>query len=140
VKGVGRRWQRGRIPPSSCAHAAGVAAQGTVGLLGCQRTPPGHAELLVNQHLRVLLLRAALNPFSTLSAVGIAPTHVQDLALGLVELCEVHTGALLQPVQVPLDAIPSPRCVDRTTQLGVIGKLAEDGLDPTAMSNKDVQQ
>jgi len=36
---------------------------------------------------------------------------VQDLALGLVEPHEVHTAPLLEPVQVPLDGIPSFWCV-----------------------------
>ncbi|KAK4821803.1 hypothetical protein QYF61_003832 [Mycteria americana] len=50
---------------------------------------------------------------------------MQDLALGLVDLHEVCTGPPLQPVRVPLDGIPSLQRVDRTTQLGVVGKLAE---------------
>ena len=40
-------------------------------------------------------------------------------------------GPLLKLVQVPLDGIPSLRRVNRTTQLGVVCKLAEDALDPT---------
>jgi len=56
--------------------------------------------------------------------LGIAPAHVQDLALGLVELLEVHTGSPLKPVKVPLDGIPSLQHVDHTAQLGVVSKLA----------------
>jgi len=58
---------------------AGCAAGDTPGFLRCERTLPGHVELLAN--LQVLLLRAALNPFSTqpVFVLGIAPTHVQDL-------------------------------------------------------------
>ncbi|KAK4830147.1 hypothetical protein QYF61_008635 [Mycteria americana] len=71
----------------------------------------------------------------------IAPTQVQDLALGLAELHEVHTGPPLKPVTVTLDGIPSLQCVDHTTQLGVIGKLAEGALKPTVhVANKDVKQ
>jgi len=33
-------------------------------------------------------------------------------------------GSLLQPVQVPLDGIPSFQYIDCTAQLGVIHKLA----------------
>ncbi|KAK4822266.1 hypothetical protein QYF61_012105 [Mycteria americana] len=40
---------------------------------------------------------------------GVALTHVQDLALGLVEPHEVHMGPLLELVQVPLDGILSLR-------------------------------
>ena len=60
---------------------------------------------------------------------GVAPTHVQELALGLVEPHEVHTGPLLKLVQVPLDGILSLRHVDHTTQLSVICKLAGGALD-----------
>jgi len=45
-------------------HAAFDAAEDTVGFLGCEHTLSGHVELLVNQHPQVLLLRAALSPFS----------------------------------------------------------------------------
>ncbi|PKU30953.1 rna-directed dna polymerase from mobile element jockey-like [Limosa lapponica baueri] len=68
-------------------------------------------------------------------------SQVQDLALGLVELHEVCTSPPLEPVQVPLDGIPSLQCVNRTTQIGVFDKLAEGALYPTVhVSNKDVEQ
>ncbi|KAK4832374.1 hypothetical protein QYF61_022229 [Mycteria americana] len=111
------------------------------GLLGCKCTLP--VELLINQHPQVLLLRAALNPFSAqpVFVLGIAPPHVQDLALGLVELHEVHTGPPLKPVKVPLNGIPSRQCVNCTTELGVIRMLAEGALNPTVhVANKDVKQ
>jgi len=38
-------------------------------------------------------------------------------------------GPLIQPVQVPLDGFPSFQCIDCTTKLGVICKLAEGALD-----------
>jgi len=93
--------------PRPAAHASLDAAQDMVGLLDCECTLPGHAELLVNQLPQVLLLRTALNPFCTqpVFVFGIALTHVQDLALGLVGPHEVHTGPPLKPVQVPLDSI-----------------------------------
>jgi len=80
--------------PCPAGHAAGDAAQDTVGLLGCRCTLVGHVELLVNQHPQVLLIRATLTPFSAQPAfvLGIALTHAQDLAIGLVELHEVLTG------------------------------------------------
>jgi len=79
-----------------------------VDFLSCVRTLLGHVVLLVNQHPQVLLLRAA---FTLLSAhpvfvFGIAPTHVQDLALGLVELHEICRGSPLKSVKVRLDGIP----------------------------------
>jgi len=58
----------------------------------------GHVELLINQYPQVLLLRAALNSFSAqpLFGLGITPTHMEDLAFGLVELHEVRTGSPLK--------------------------------------------
>ncbi|KAK4830748.1 hypothetical protein QYF61_013198 [Mycteria americana] len=113
-------------------------AQDTVGFLGCRHTLTAHVELLINQHPK-----AALNPFSTqpVFVLGIAPTRVQDLALGLVEFHEVCMGPPLKPVKVPLDGIPSLQCVDHIAQLGVIGKLADSALNPTLhVANKDVKQ
>ncbi|PKU42690.1 rna-directed dna polymerase from mobile element jockey-like [Limosa lapponica baueri] len=121
------------------------ATQDAAGFLCCKCTLPAHVELLIHQHPQVLLLRAALNLFSSqpVFVSGIALTQVQDPALGLVELHEVHTGPPLQPVQVPLDGIPSLQSVDRTT-LGVIRKLAEStlsrGIDTVHITNNDVKQ
>ena len=68
---------------------------------------------------------------------GIAPTQLQGLALGLVELHEVRTGSPLKPVKVCLDGSPSLQSVDCTTQFSVIGKLAEAALNPTVhVANK----
>ncbi|KAK4827993.1 hypothetical protein QYF61_022695 [Mycteria americana] len=77
------------------------------------------------------LCLVALNPFILQSVLilVIAWTQMQDLALGLFELHEVHTGSLLQP------------CIKCTTQLGVICKPAEGALNPTVnVINKDIEQ
>ena len=60
--------------------------------------------------------------------LGVAPTQVHSLALGLAEPHEVHVGPPLDLAQVPLDGILSLRHVDHTTLLGVICKLAEGAL------------
>jgi len=71
---------------------------------------------------------------------GVAPTQVQDLTLGLVELCKVHISPLLQPVQVTLDGILSLRHVNCTSQLGVTCKLAEGTLNPTMyVTDEDIK-
>ncbi|KAJ7414783.1 hypothetical protein BTVI_40233 [Pitangus sulphuratus] len=76
--------------------------------------------------------RATLNEFFSHSLLmsGIAPTQVQHLAFGFVELHEVLMGPLLKLIQVPLDGILFC-CVNCTAQLGVTCKLAESALDPT---------
>ncbi|KAK4814468.1 hypothetical protein QYF61_018986 [Mycteria americana] len=117
--------------PRPAGHASFNAAQDTVGLLGCECTLLAHAQLFVHQYPQVLFHRAALDHIipQPVWKLRIAPTQVQDPALGLVEPHEVHTGPLLQLVQVPLDDIPSFWRVSCTTQLGVICRLTEGALD-----------
>ena len=50
-------------------------------------------------------------------------------------------GPFLKLVQVPLDGIPSFCCINCTTQLSVICKLAEGALDPIIyVTDKDIKQ
>jgi len=50
-------------------------------------------------------------------------------------------GPLLQPVQVPLDGFPSLQCINCTTQLGVVCKLAEGSLDSIVyVIDEDVEE
>ncbi|KAK4825966.1 hypothetical protein QYF61_003535 [Mycteria americana] len=95
--------------PRPAGHASFDAAQDMVGLLGCEHTLPVHVQLFIHQYPRVFLSRAALHPFIPQPVLipGVAPTQVQDPALGLVEPHQVHMGPLLQLVHVPLDDIPS---------------------------------
>jgi len=78
-------------------HAAFDAVQDMVGFLGCKCTLTDHVELLIVKHPQVLLLRAAFSPFipQLVLVPGLAPTHVQDLALGVVEPHEVHMAHFL---------------------------------------------
>ncbi|KAK4825361.1 hypothetical protein QYF61_026880 [Mycteria americana] len=120
--------------PRPAGHAAFDAAQDRVGLLGCEHTLLGHVQLFIYQYSQILLCRAALNHIipQPVLILGIAPTQVQDLALGFVEPHEVHMDSFrFQLVQVPLDGILSLKHVNHTTQLGIVCKLAEGALDPT---------
>ncbi|KAK4825874.1 hypothetical protein QYF61_003148 [Mycteria americana] len=95
------------------------------------------------QYHQGIFHRAAVNPFipQPVLILGVASIQVQDLALGLDEPHEFHMGPLLELVQFPLDGIPSLRHVNRTTQLGVICKLAEGALNPTVyVIDKDIEQ
>uniref|UniRef100_A0A8B9IZQ3 B-TFIID TATA-box binding protein associated factor 1 n=1 Tax=Amazona collaria TaxID=241587 RepID=A0A8B9IZQ3_9PSIT len=49
----------------------------------------------------------------------------------MVKLHQVGISPPHKRVKVPLDGIPSLPCINRTTQLGVIGKLVEGALNPT---------
>lgn len=76
----------------------------------------------------MLLLRAALNPFSA-----------QLLFVLGIELHEDFMGPPLKPVEVPLVRILALQHVDHTTQLGVLGKFAEGAFNPTVhIVDKDI--
>ncbi|KAK4815543.1 hypothetical protein QYF61_003235 [Mycteria americana] len=135
--------QQVHVFPVLRAPELDAVLQDMVGFLGCKRTLLAHVQLFTHQYPQVLLCRAALNPFipQPVLILGVAPTQVQDLALGLVEPPEVHMDPLLELVQVPLDGIPSLRSVNHTTHLGVICKLAKDALDPTVyVIDEDIKQ
>ncbi|KAF1651935.1 Nucleolar protein 14, partial [Eudyptes chrysocome] len=68
-----------------------LKAQDMVGFLDCECTLPAHTQFFIHQYPRVLLCRAALKPLiaQPVFMFGIAPTQVQDLALGLKECLEL---------------------------------------------------
>ncbi|KAK4823935.1 hypothetical protein QYF61_008321 [Mycteria americana] len=73
--------------------------------------------------------------------LGVAVTQVQDLALGLVETHTIDLGPSIQPVQVPLQSLPTLQQINTPAQLGVICKLAEGALDPfVQIIDKDIKQ
>jgi len=57
-------------------------------------------------------------------------TEVQEPALGLVETHTIGLGPSIQPVQIPLQSLPTLEQIDTPTQLGVICKLTEGALNP----------
>lgn len=64
---------------------------------------------------------------------------MQNLAFGSAELHEVHMSISLQPVQVSLYGVPFHQCVNSTTQLCIIGRLAEGTFKSTVhVADKDV--
>lgn len=85
-------------------------------------------SFFINQDPQVLLTRAALSLFIPQSVVIIAPAQVQHFGLGSAELHEICTGTLLKSVQVPLYGVTSLGCINCTTQLGAICRLAECAL------------
>ncbi|KAK4826741.1 hypothetical protein QYF61_010994 [Mycteria americana] len=96
--------------------------------------PSGPPIKSMSLHFREKDVVDALKPFILQSVI--APTQVQDLALGLVEFQEVHMGPLLKSVTVPLYGIPSLQHINCTTQLGVICKFAKGALDPIMLLMK----
>ncbi|KAK4811044.1 hypothetical protein QYF61_015748 [Mycteria americana] len=97
----------------------------------------------VNQHPQVLLCLAAFQPLfpKPVALHGVAVAQVQDLALGLVKPHTINLGPSIQPVQVPLQSLPTLQQINTPTQLGVICKLTEGALDPfVQIIDKDIKQ
>ena len=68
-----------------------------------------HIETFIKQHPQILLLRAALKPFSAHPGfeLGIALTQVHNFFLVFLQLHKVGMGSLPKPDLGPLDGIPS---------------------------------
>ncbi|KAK4826124.1 LOW QUALITY PROTEIN: hypothetical protein QYF61_005276 [Mycteria americana] len=118
--------------PSPAGHAIFDTGQDAIGLLGRLGTLLAHIQAAVNQHPQVLLCQAAFQPLfpKPVALHGVAVAQVQDLALGLVKPHTIHPSPSIQPVQVPLQSLPTLQQINTPTQLGVVCKLTESTLDP----------
>ena len=104
-----------------------------VGFPACEGTLLAQVQLANHQCPQVFFVGAVLYPLISqlVLMVRVAMTQVQGIALVFVEPHEVLLGPLLKHVQVSLNDIPTLRCVNHTTQLGVICKYAEGALNLT---------
>ncbi|KAK4831110.1 LOW QUALITY PROTEIN: hypothetical protein QYF61_015413 [Mycteria americana] len=129
--------------PTLAGHTIFDTSQDAIGLLGHLGTLLAHIQAAVNQHPQVLFHRAAFQPLfpKPVALHGVAVAQVQDLALGLVEPHTIGLGPSIQPVQVPLQSLPTLKQINTPTQLGVICKLTEGALDPfVQIIDKDIKQ
>ncbi|KAK4815135.1 hypothetical protein QYF61_017576 [Mycteria americana] len=129
--------------PSPAGHAIFDTSQDAIGFLGRLGTLLAHIQAAVNKHPQVLLCQAAFQPLfpKPVALHGVAVAQVQDLALGLVKPHTIDLGPSIQPVQVPLQSLPTLQQINTPTQLGVVCKLTESALDPfVQIINKDVKQ
>ncbi|KAK4827828.1 hypothetical protein QYF61_021912 [Mycteria americana] len=104
--------------PSPAGHTVSDTSQDAIGLLGHLGTLLAHIQLAVAQHPQVLLCQAAFQPLFpkpvALHAVVVA--QVQDLALGLVKPHTNDLGPWIQPVQVPLQSLPTLKQINTPAQ------------------------
>ncbi|KAK4807064.1 hypothetical protein QYF61_018405 [Mycteria americana] len=129
-----------RIP---AGHTISDTSQDAIGFLGHLGTLLAHIQAAVNQYPQVLLCQAAFQPLfpKPIALHGVAVAQVQDPALGLVKPHTIHPSPLIQPVQVPLQSLPTLQQINTPTQLGVVCKLTESTLDPfVQIIDKDVKQ
>ncbi|KAK4817336.1 hypothetical protein QYF61_010239 [Mycteria americana] len=129
--------------PSPAGHTISDTSQDAIGFLGHLGTLLAHMQLAINQHPQVLLCWAAFQPLfpKPVASHGVAVAQVQDLALGLVKPHTIDLSPSIQPVQVPLQSLPTLQQINTPAQLGVICKLTDGALDPfIQIIDKDVKQ
>ncbi|KAK4818798.1 hypothetical protein QYF61_019519 [Mycteria americana] len=114
-----------------------------IGFLGHLGTLLAHSQVAINQHPQVLFCRAAFQPLfpKPVALHGVVVTQVQDPALGLVEPHTIGLCPWIQPVQIPLQNLPTLKQINTPTQLGVICRLTEGALNPLIqIIDKDIKQ
>ncbi|KAK4831972.1 hypothetical protein QYF61_020355 [Mycteria americana] len=128
--------------PSPAGHTISDTSQDAIGFLGHLGTLLAHIQAAVNKHPQVLFHQAAFQPLfpKPVALHGVVVTQVQDLALSLVEPHTIDLGPSIQPVQVPLQSLPTLQQINTPTQLGVICKLTAGALDPLVqIIDKDIK-
>ncbi|KAK4828042.1 hypothetical protein QYF61_023080, partial [Mycteria americana] len=129
--------------PSPAGHAIFDTSQDAIGFLGRLGTLLAHIQLPIDQHPQVLFSWAACQPLfpKPVALHGVVLAQVQDLALGLVEPHTIGPSPSIQPVQVPLQSLPTLKQTNTPAQLGVVCKLTEGALDPfVQIIDKDIKQ
>ncbi|KAK4830957.1 hypothetical protein QYF61_014416 [Mycteria americana] len=118
--------------PSPAGHAIFDTSRDAIGFLGHLGTLLAHIQPAVDQHPQVLFPWAAFQPLfpKPVALHGVAVAQVQDPALGLVEPHTIDLSPSIQPVQVPLQSLPTLQQINTPTQLGVVCKLTEGALNP----------
>jgi len=66
-------------------------------------------------------------------------TQVQDSAFGLVKPHTAGLNSSIQPVQIPLQSLPTLQQINTPAQLGVNCKLTEGALNPVIQWNPLIQ-
>ncbi|KAK4813083.1 hypothetical protein QYF61_007585 [Mycteria americana] len=104
--------------PSPAGHTIPDRSQDAIGFLGRLGTLLAHIQAAVNQHPQVLFCQAAFQPLfpKPVALHGVVVAQVQDLALGLVEPHTIDLGPSIQPVQVPLQSLPTLKINKLTTR------------------------
>ncbi|KAK4815578.1 hypothetical protein QYF61_004095, partial [Mycteria americana] len=129
--------------PSPAGHTIFDTSQDAIGFLGHLGTLLAHIQAAVDQNSQVLPCWAALQPVfpKPVALHGVAVAQLQDLALGLVEPHTIDLGPPIQPVQVPLQSLPTLKQINTPAQHGVVCKLTEGALDPFFQNiDKDIKQ
>ena len=112
-------------------------------LLGHPGTLLARVQLSINQYPQVHFLYTVFQPLypKPVALPGVVVAEVQDPAFGFVEPHLIGFSPAIQPVQIPLQGLATPRQIDISSQLGVIHKLTEGELNALMqVINKDIEE
>ncbi|KAJ7419506.1 integral membrane protein dgcr2 idd [Pitangus sulphuratus] len=121
-------------------HTICDISQVAFGLLGHLGTGLAHVQFAANKHTKVLFCQAAFQPLfpKYVMLYRVIVTELQDPALGLLEPHNIGLSPLIQPVQIPLQNLPTFQQINTVTQLSIICEPTEGALDPLVqIINKD---
>ncbi|KAK4817086.1 hypothetical protein QYF61_027917 [Mycteria americana] len=104
---------------------------------------PLNVPLVVRDPKLNTVFEAAFQPLfpKPVALHGVVVTQVQDPTLGLVESYTTDLSPSIQPVQIPLQSLPTFKQINTPAQFGVICKLTEGALEPLIqIIDKDIKQ
>ncbi|KAJ7397479.1 hypothetical protein BTVI_135369 [Pitangus sulphuratus] len=124
-------------------HTIADTSQDVSGLLGCLDTLMSRVQLALNQHHQVLFFQATFQSLfpQPVALHGVVVTQVRDLAICFIEPRTVDLSPSVQPVQIPLQSLPTLQQINSATQHSVICELTESTFDPLdQIISKDIKQ
>ncbi|KAK4830604.1 LOW QUALITY PROTEIN: hypothetical protein QYF61_012030 [Mycteria americana] len=127
--------------PTPAGHTISDTSQDAVGFFGHLGTLLAHVQPAVNQHSQVLLCWAAFQPLfpKPVALHGVVVTQVQDLALGLVKPHTIDLVPSIQAVQIPLQSLPTLKCVNGKPVLKLDNPFCEK-IFPNIQSKPALEQ
>ncbi|TRZ22684.1 hypothetical protein HGM15179_004392 [Zosterops borbonicus] len=133
--------KKNHFPPPA-GHTIPDPGQDAIGPLGHLGTP-WLMFTCCHQNPQVPFCLGTVQPhrLQLITLQGVVVAKMQDLELDLVKPCITVLGPSIQLVQVPLQGPPTLQQIDTRSQLGVICKFADGGLDPLIqIISKDIKQ
>jgi len=91
----------------------------------------------INQYPQVHFLYTVFQPFcpKPVALAGVVEAKVQDATLGLVGLHPIGHSPAIQPVQIPLKGLPTPRQIDASCNLVSSANLPKVHSMPSSRSS-----
>jgi len=97
------------------------------------------SQVLTNTPRSISSAQSSSYSAQACSVAGVVVAEAQDPAFGPAELHCLSPAS--QPVQIPLEGLPSPRQTHASSQLGVICKFTDGTLSSfIQIINKDIRQ